>query len=272
MTEKQFRQRKANRDFNKKLILEIPMRRDLLKYFNKVKRIYKFGLPIPTIQPVLKNHYKRVAKKLLVIPKKEIDQDREKIKAAVLAFLSGMPEKQASIIDANTRKKVLQATQHLIDSGVTNPTRSDVANVMTRLNKGRITSIATTETQFSYEGSKNVIINESHNILEDTIVDQDEKRSRKIAAIAGDWESAQVVKGIGDGIAAGALFAVLANAVKTWFDMDDKRVRPWHKAARGQTVPRNQPFIVKGELLMYPGDMSLGASLDNTVRCRCVAA
>jgi len=43
--------------------------------------------------------------------------------------------------------------------------------------------------------------------------------------------------------------------------------RDAHAAARGQTVPLNEPFIVGGEPLMYPGDPS--GSAGNIINCRC---
>jgi uncharacterized protein with gpF-like domain len=52
--------------------------------------------------------------------------------------------------------------------------------------------------------------------------------------------------------------------------MEDEKVRPAHVEANGQIVPFKQPFDVDGQSLMYPGDMSLGASIDNVINCRCV--
>lgn len=56
---------------------------------------------------------------------------------------------------------------------------------------------------------------------------------------------------------------------KMWKDRDDDRVRPWHRDVDGQTQFLNQPFIVKGESLMHPGDRTHGASLNNVINCRC---
>lgn len=52
---------------------------------------------------------------------------------------------------------------------------------------------------------------------------------------------------------------------KTWRTIGDIKVRTAHKNANFQTVPLNEPFIVKGQMLMYPGDTSLGATIDNVV-------
>jgi hypothetical protein len=56
---------------------------------------------------------------------------------------------------------------------------------------------------------------------------------------------------------------------KQWSAILDRRVRPWHAEADGQRVAINEPFIVKGEKLMHPGDTSFGVSPDNVINCRC---
>lgn len=64
---------------------------------------------------------------------------------------------------------------------------------------------------------------------------------------------------------------VVSNTEKTWRTVGDERVRSAHAAAEGQTKSLNEPFIVDGEALMFPGDTSLGASAGNVIGCRCVA-
>lgn len=49
--------------------------------------------------------------------------------------------------------------------------------------------------------------------------------------------------------------------------IDDGRVRPAHLVADGQEVPEGEPFIVDGELLMFPGDPK--GSPENVINCRC---
>lgn len=63
----------------------------------------------------------------------------------------------------------------------------------------------------------------------------------------------------------------------TWHNCQDARVRQPprsrfdHVSPEGQTSPIREPFIVSGELLRFPGDMSLGASIGNIANCRCWA-
>lgn len=59
------------------------------------------------------------------------------------------------------------------------------------------------------------------------------------------------------------------NMWKRWISTDDERTRQAHLDADGQEVPQDEPFVVDGEELMFPGDISLGASAANTINCRC---
>jgi hypothetical protein len=57
----------------------------------------------------------------------------------------------------------------------------------------------------------------------------------------------------------------------TWETMRDERVRPQHVAVDGQTKPINEPFIVDGYKLMFPGDtLTSNPPGDLTILCRCV--
>ena len=57
--------------------------------------------------------------------------------------------------------------------------------------------------------------------------------------------------------------------MKIWRSSGDKQTRPAHKAADGQTQEMNDPYVVDGEKLMYPGDSSMGCSGSNVIMCRC---
>lgn len=59
------------------------------------------------------------------------------------------------------------------------------------------------------------------------------------------------------------------NMWKRWISTDDHRTREEHEVANGQEVPIDEPFIISGEKLMFPGDISCGASGWNTINCRC---
>lgn len=59
---------------------------------------------------------------------------------------------------------------------------------------------------------------------------------------------------------------------KEWIAIIDGRTRHAHRRADGQRVENDEPFIVGGEKLMFPGDDSMGASGWNIYNCRCTRA
>jgi len=56
---------------------------------------------------------------------------------------------------------------------------------------------------------------------------------------------------------------------KEWLATFDRRTRDAHAHAHGQKQRMDQPFIVMGQKLMFPGDSSMGASGNNLIQCRC---
>ena len=56
---------------------------------------------------------------------------------------------------------------------------------------------------------------------------------------------------------------------KFWVATISTQTRKAHDLANGQKRDLNEPFEVDGELLMFPGDISLGATAKNIVNCRC---
>lgn len=56
---------------------------------------------------------------------------------------------------------------------------------------------------------------------------------------------------------------------KKWIDVGDKRERKTHLEVGGTTLPIDEPFSVGDSLLQFPKDVSLGASTDEIVNCRC---
>lgn len=58
-----------------------------------------------------------------------------------------------------------------------------------------------------------------------------------------------------------------AGATKMWLTQRSGTSRPAHAAADGQEVAADEPFIVGGEEMMYPGDPNGSAA--NVIRCEC---
>lgn len=55
--------------------------------------------------------------------------------------------------------------------------------------------------------------------------------------------------------------------MKVWLSTSDHRTRPTHVLADGQRVPLDEPFIVGGARLQFPGDPTGPA--DEVISCRC---
>ena len=60
----------------------------------------------------------------------------------------------------------------------------------------------------------------------------------------------------------------LLEVYKNNSDIDDK-TREDHVDVNGAVVPIDEPFIVGGYEMMYPGDESLGAGPEEIINCRC---
>ena len=56
---------------------------------------------------------------------------------------------------------------------------------------------------------------------------------------------------------------------KQWLTMKDDRVRETHAEVDEVVMPIDEPFVVGDSLLMFPGDVSLGASVEEIANCRC---
>lgn len=68
-----------------------------------------------------------------------------------------------------------------------------------------------------------------------------------------------------------ALGPNVIQARKRWDSKGDDKVRDSHLAADSQEVRVSEPFRVGSSLLMYPGDASLGAPIEERANCRCRA-
>lgn len=58
---------------------------------------------------------------------------------------------------------------------------------------------------------------------------------------------------------------------KTWVSENDKKVRKTHKKVNKKTIDIFEPFEVGNSKLMFPKDISLGADVNETENCRCIA-
>ena len=65
---------------------------------------------------------------------------------------------------------------------------------------------------------------------------------------------------------------ILATSIqrrKQWGTMRDGRVRQTHQEVDGVEIAEHEAFLVGASLMMYPGDDSLGADIEEIINCRC---
>ena len=239
-----------------KLKLEKTFTAEVRRLFNRIKTDYRIS--ISTSRPlrssryqsaweaVLQNHYLRVQKAFRGIVKtdeKQIEDDE--VTAARLAWSLTNGQKISKAITDTTQgnmdNSLTEARQAFSDEGINDYSHRELAVVsavmLGRKLKGRESGIVITETQKAAESTKLI---EAYGAAD---IDP-------MVAVTSDSNVASLSK-------------------KSWQDVGDKRVRPGHRASQVRSVPITEPFIVNGERLMYPGDNSMGASMSNTIGCRC---
>lgn len=266
------RNKRARRNLTLKLALEKTFSRELVSYFNEIRKdVVSFytatGLLINVdvyqkqTETLLERHYKRVIRNFInegkysyrksleakgIEYKQEQEEEDEKIKATsvliALAFVENIVQRRAlQLIETtndNIKDTAAKATKKAKESGT--KVYNEMDKGLDRAFKGRQAMIALTETQFMAERSKNIeaaVISRNGNV---------------------DPSS------INDGVVTGN-----PDVKKEWAAILDDRTRGGHAMADGQTQNMNDPYIVNGEYLMYPSDTSMGASLGNIINCRC---
>lgn len=189
---------------------------------------------------ILKAHYRRVSNafKLGVRTQDNADMLDDEIDSAIKAYNDPHSLTQAQIINETNQKEfnkyTLAALASLAETGRPLTNRSVAEEAAKTFNSHVVPKsqlISTTETQ---------------NIAETT-------------------------KGIEESIMLGSAISGLAGVQfeKLWVSVLDNRTRHNHAIADGQRRLQAEPFLVGGERMNFPGDTSLGASLENIINCRC---
>jgi len=245
----------------RKISFEERMRREVRALFNRIR--IEFRISVSAGRPVraskyesqweslLLNHYRRVQNGFRGVVESNTKQNEQEIEDLVLAALIAWAEKNAPLsavritdtTQENMDDSIAQARQAFSDEGHTDYTDQELAlvsaTILGRKFRGREEAIISTETQGPAESTKLI----------------------EAFSIAGLAPLAVVT---GERVEATEDF-------KEWNTVGDSRVRIIHRRANGQRVPLNEPYIVNGQRLMYPGDNSRGATADNTIHCRCAA-
>lgn len=279
MTQQEFISSEPQRISRFKIDNERIFATELRGYFKKQQGLVKNGKDIQTISPILERQYKRIANGLT--DKQLVQAQNATIQKGVESVIQKRLDEQPAIIDQTTADlwdiALERAREQLADEGDPNLNNKILLLVAARIfgarNKSRVTNIAMTETQGATESMRSVITEEAHKELTDVIVDRDKERATELWELSRDYTSYKIQDAITVATTA-LLFKKLEEAIKEWVNMGDGKVRTGkfnHVIAGGQQIKTDEPFIVSGEQLMYPGDTSLGASMGNIARCRCNA-
>jgi uncharacterized protein YjiS (DUF1127 family) len=255
------RKKSAAIDHNKKLILEaslIPKLNSIFNnYANHFHNTFATTGTIPAtdefhdkMHSTLTNHYQKVNDEFSqrIVNEVGAPDNHETIMdshdARMNNHIASRAIESAAIITQTTNKDVFQSISNA-QSQATNQgrifTQQELASQsrleLRRKNNARLNTIAITETQNPAETSKQ------------------NEFSLLIAHKA-------VIAGV-------AIASALVNKKKQWVTILDNVTREAHAEADSQIVDVNDPYIVNGQSLMLPGDMSLGATIDNIINCRC---
>lgn len=243
----------SQRQLNAKLRFEKRLASGVRKFLKKQNRVVErysaeFGFRFDAgtnqheIELLLNSHYSRVSK---YFSKQVIDDFNSSLAAAGI-------EK----IDRND-PIILAAMASFISSSA-----ADGA--------ARITARSNRDIAASFRGG--VEPSKARSRLDKTILSRSQQLSVEHTQRAAEGGK-DIVSTASQRAAQGAAFVAVVTMLreKTWMTRMDIDVRSAHAAALFQTVLATLPFSVGGEQLMFPGDMSLGASIGNVANCRCNA-
>lgn len=248
----------AESDLARKLAFEVRLKRQLevldAAIVGEFERIFtRRGIVISpvrfetTLATVLKEHRRAVAKGFSArlrpfLPTPITDAEDLTISTVLADFMDQQATRQARFIAETTTRNMHRALElvnaELAATGevISASERAARAGGLIRRNlQGRAVHIATFETQSAAEAAK--------------------------------LTEAEVLIGVEPTVRSGR--SEPAPLIKRWDSQGDSIVRTTHLAADSQEVNVEDPFIVGGFQLMYPGDSSLGAPLRETAGCRC---
>jgi len=242
-----------------KIIYEKRFRPEVRRLFNRISIEFRIGVAtgnriraaryMPQWTVLIRNHYRRVQNGFTGVVKNNIKQDNvdDTVLAALIAWADkNAPDSAERIVNTtqnNMDDAILQARQAFSDEGTTDYTNRELAvvsaTILGRKFKGRESSIIMTETQAAAESTKFI---EAYSIA----------GLPPMAAVTRERTPSTTSR-------------------KEWADVGDKNVRSGHRASRVPSVDINKPFIVNGQQMMYPSDNSRGATVENTINCRCAS-
>lgn len=243
-----------------KISLEERFRREVRALFNRIRIEYRVG--VSTGRPTragaylsewtsrLTAQYRRVQNAFRGVVKAPMKQDdNDMVLAALAVWIADRAPVSAEQITDTTQRNMddalVQARQVFSDEGRFDYTDRELALVAAAILRrkflGREENIIATETQAAAESTKVIEAYDTMGLAPMSVVTREP---------AGESE---------------------IDGSKQWETVGDNRVRSAHRRASGQTRDVDGLFIVDGQRLLYPGDNSHGATIDNTINCRCSA-
>jgi hypothetical protein len=252
----------AEKDLVVKLRLERTFKPEIKSLFSRMTKDFRVNVAVTGIAPdaseysnawqdLLRKHYNRTQQAFLGNVERQIKEltpdQTDFLQLALLDYRTNRAISQEGFITATTNTNMFLALQEARQAleeeqaEITNRTlASAAAAILARKQKGRVEGIATLETQAPAESTK---------LFE----------ARSLSGMSPSPTVAPIDQVFRP--------TVERKLTKTWKTIGDKKVRkaPFsHVAANGQTVNIDEPYIVSGESLQYPGDNSLNASIGNT--------
>lgn len=244
----------------KKKQLELELKHELVPYFNQIisdfeiiysqtGKAFEAEAYLSELISILTNHYRKVTDKFgyLLTSRENLESDDliKLLQSAFLLYSLNRSDKQSKyIIDTTNKdidKSISEASTFLLVGGFSTSRDAVTEEASKRLASklsGRTTVISNVETQSPAENARFI----------------------ERIALSGDSPY---------GGLSGTRVEAYKNPTKEWVADLDERTRPAHVLANGQVVPYSGLFLVKGQYLRFPGDMSFGASMDNVANCRC---
>lgn len=255
----------VKRELNQKLELEKTVSRELRSLFTTINKNFRsvysltgrsidFNQYLPDVTALLRKHYNRTQRAFMfnVADFNELplsEEQAELINTANLAWnddeLNEVPQAIIDTTDDDAQNSIARARDTLQEEGSI-ATPATVAAVAFALNRrkllGRVSTIATTETQGAAESARLI--------------------------------EAQVLAGkkpfpLPDGFIIGGIDEVQAEDTKQWVTVGDSLVRSTHVSANGQTVGIDSLFNIGGFSMSHPSDKSNGAPVREWINCRC---
>lgn len=241
-----------------KISIEVPFETAIWKFFKKLINDEKEALGVKKKQinfntyndeliQLLMTQYGRAQKKALgffikdpLVKSTLTDQELLIIKNSTIRQTTEYMKRRADVIS----KEIMETTKQNLQQSYTTVDKFIIDNGLKVTEQERLSMVMSKFTTKLENRKQTIAITETQNIFETV---------KKVEAISTAERLTRQGK----------------NLQKRWNSKLDSHTRPAHAMAHGQRVPITGLYTVAGESLEYPGDTSHGASVGNTIRCRC---